>query len=392
MPRVISTHRPNLGTDELSAVARVFESGWLGQGDTTRAFEDALAERLGVPHVVAVSSGTAALHLALEALALAPGAGVLVPSLTFAATVQAILAARLQPIFCDVDSRTLQLDLDDLSRRATRRLSAHDALVARAVLPVHFGGEACDMRALRAIADENDLAIVEDAAHAFGSSMQGRPLGTLGRLGCFSFDPIKTITCGEGGAVATHDTALADRVRVARNLGIDSDGWRRHTGAAGWRYAVTAPGWRYHLPNVNAAIGLVQLARADAFIARRQALVRRYAEALTGIDGLVQVTRPAPDVCPFTYVVRVPGGRRDALMAYLRARGIGTSVEYIPNHLQPAFARWRVTLPATDAAFAEILSLPLHTALSDADVGDVIAAVQAFADQGGLACARHATC
>ncbi len=386
MSHQIFTHRPVLGTEELSAVARVMESGWLGMGPLARAFEDALGRELDVPHVVAVSSGTAALHLALEALDLPRGSGVLVPSLTFVATVQAILAAGLVPVFCEVDPTTLQIDLADVTARLDARvdLPGQGARI-RAVLPVHFGGSACDMPALVRLAEARGLAIVEDAAHAFGSSAGGRALGTLGTMGCFSFDPIKNITCGEGGAVVTSSARLADRVRQARVLGIAADGWSRHTGAAKWHYDVRGRGWRCHLPDLNAAIGLAQLAKLDEFRARRQALVRQYAARLAGAPRMTPVTVPDADVCPFTYTIRVHGGRRDALMASLRAVGIGTTVEYIPNHLHEAFAAFRRPLPVTERVFGEILSLPLHAGLRDEDVAAVASAVRAFLEDEAAA-------
>jgi perosamine synthetase len=379
---VIPTHRPALGPEELSAVGRVFDSRWLGLGDVTRAFEEALQTWLDVPHVVGVSSGTAALHLALEALALPVGSGVVVPSLTFAATVQAILAAGLRPVFCEVDD-TLQIDLHDVQARLSSRGPTPTAERPRVLMPVHFGGASCDMRALAAVAEQHGLHIVEDAAHAFGSTHGGRALGTFGSAGCFSFDPIKNVTCGEGGAVATHSADIAARVTRARALGISSDGWRRHTGAASWAYDVSGKGWRYHLPNMNAAIGLAQLDRASAFRARKQAIVRQYDRAFASLAGIERVGRPDDGVFPFTYAVRVGGGRRDALMAHLGARGVGTAVEYIPNHLQPAFSAYRTELPITERLYGEILSLPLFAELTDADVSRVVESVVAFFEPGG---------
>jgi len=359
-----------VGEAELAAVARVFESGWLGQGDVTRAFEAAVGERLGVAHLVAVSSGTAALHLALEALGLPAGSEVLLPSLTFVATPQAVLAAGLVPVFCEVDPWTLQIDLSDAARRVGPR--------TRAILPVHYGGAACPVEELRALAARHDLRVVEDAAHAFGSSVDGQALGTLGDAGCFSFDPIKSLTCVEGGAVAISSGALAARVRQRRVLGMPADGWSRHTGTKGWHYDVSDRGYRAHLPNVNAAIGLAQLATFDEARARRQAIVRRYHRVLgegSGLPGIRPVTQPSDAVCPFTYVVRVAGGRRDGLMTGLRARGIATAVEYVPNHIHSLFARPELTLPVTEGVFREILSLPLHAGLTDGEVDEVIEAV-----------------
>jgi perosamine synthetase len=232
--------------------------------------------------------------------------------------------------------------------------------------------------------------VVEDAAHAFGSSHAGRALGTFGDAGCFSFDPIKNITCGEGGAVATHSAALAERLAPLRMLGMAADGWNRQaTGAAGGHH-VRSRGWRCHLPNINAAIGLVQLGRLDAFRARKQAIVARYDAALAGLAGLERVTRPRPDWVPFTYVVRVPGGQRDALAAHLRARGVGTAIEYTPNHLQPAFERYHAPLPVTERIYGEMLSLPLSTALTDEDVDRVLDGVTSFFAPAEVPCTRNA--
>lgn len=382
----IPTHRPALGAAELSAVGRVFDSRWLGHGETTVAFEKALGGILGSPHVIGVSSGTAALHLALDALDLPPGSGVVVPSLTFVASVQAILAAGLTPLFCDVDASTLQLDLEDVRARLAAVASRPgSAARPRAIMPVHFGGAACDMAALMALASEHDLLVVEDAAHAFGSTQEGRPLGTFGIAGCFSFDPIKNVTCGEGGAIATSSRRVAERVTATRALGISSDGWSRHTGSASWAYEVHDRGWRCHLPNLNAAIGLAQLERAPLLRARKQEVVERYHAALHSLPGLTVITRPSPDVFPFTYAVRVHDGRRDHLMACLRARNVGTSVEYIPNHLQPAFAAWRTSLPVTEQLHREILSLPLFAELTDDDVSYVVDAVTTYFGHGGTA-------
>lgn len=367
-PGVVALHRPSVGPEELAAVARVFETRWLGMGEATSRFEARLRERLGVPHVLGVATGTAALHLALEAIGAPPGHEAIVPSLTFVATVQAVVAAGLRPVFCEVRPDTLTLDVEDAKRLVTPRTAA--------IVPVHYGGVSCDMPALIDLARRRGVRLVEDAAHAFGSTDEGWPVGTRGDIGCFSFDPIKNITCGEGGAVATRDEALALRVRRRRNLGIDRDGWTRQRGGGG--YEVSGPGYRYHLSNVNAAIGLAQLERADEFRARRQAVVHAYDAALAGLEGLTPVTRPAAEVFPFTYVVRVAGGRRDALLAHLRARGIDAAIEYIPNHLQPAFAAFRRPMPATVQIFEEILSLPLHAELTASEVARVVDAVHAF--------------
>ena len=366
----IPVQRPFLGAEELRAVERVFESRWLGLGACTQEFERALCAFLGVAHVVAVNTGTAALHIALDLLDLKPEDEVLVPTLTFAATTQAVVMAGATPVFCDVDARTFNLDVHDAAARITAR--------TKAILPVHYGGTACDMDAVRALAAQAGLKVIEDAAHAFGSTYRGHKIGTLSDLTCFSFDPIKNITCGEGGAVATNDRDMAERAAARRVLGITKDTWSRQGTVRPWSYDVAGPGFRYHMSNINAAIGLEQLKRFDAFRQRRQAIARRYDEALADLPGLVVREQHLPETCPFSYVIRVLDDRRDALMDHLRSSDIMTGVHYIPNHLHRAFAHRRTSLPVAERLGQEILTLPLFYEMTDPQVEFVIAAVRRF--------------
>jgi perosamine synthetase len=367
---MIPVQRPCVGQEELKLVSEVFESRWLGMGSVTRTFEDRLASLLGVRHVVAVNTGTSALHLALNALALKPGDEVIVPSLTFVATVQAILQAGATPVFCEVSPETLNMDLADAFNRVTPR--------TKAFLPVHYGGLPCEMDGLLLFAREHDIRIVEDAAHAFGSSYKGRPIGGLGDLTCFSFDPIKNITCGEGGAVTTNDDELASRLVPARILGIDNDTWSRYRNERNWFYQVVEPGFRYHLSNINAAIGLAQLDRLDAFKSRKRAIVRQYDEAFGAVGGLALIRHDLDEEFPFFYIVRVLDGRRDSLMTHLKGRGVGSGVHYIPNHIQPLFSKYAMPLPVTEQVFEEIVTLPLYVEMTDDDVALVVSAVRHF--------------
>jgi perosamine synthetase len=367
----IPVQRPCLGQEELQAVGRVFESRWLGLGSCTEAFERELQTFLGVRHAVAVNSGTAALHIALEILDLQPGDEVLVPTLTFVATAQAVVMAGATPVFCDVEARTFNLDVRDAATRITPR--------TKAIIPVHYGGTACDLEALDRLAAEARITIVEDAAHAFGSTYRGRKIGARDHLTCFSFDPIKNITCGEGGAVVTNDPDLAGRAAACRLLGITRDAWSRRETASPWSYDVAGPGYRYHMSNINAAIGLEQLKRFDAFQQRRRAIARRYDEALAGIPGLVRREQHLEETCPFFYVVRVLDGRRDALMEHLKGGGITTAVHYIPNHLHRAFMHLQTApLPVAERLIGEILTLPLFYEMTDEEVEFVVSAIRRF--------------
>jgi len=367
---MIPVQRPYLVGAAAPGVEAVLSGGWLGAGPRVEEFKRSLRAAVGARHVVAVSSGTAALHLALAALDLRAGDEVLVPSMTFVATVQAVLLAGGTPVFCDVRADTLNLDPDDVARRVTPR--------SRVVLPVHYGGVPCDMDALLALAAANGLRVVEDAAHAFGSSYRGRPVGSLGDVTCFSFDPIKNITCGEGGAVATDDDAIARAVVRLRCLGIEPGSRSPPGRPAPHPYTVTSVGYRYHLSDINAAVGLSQLERAGEIRARKVAVVAAYDSAFAGLSWLTPFSRPA-DCFPFNYVVRVAGGgARDALMQHLARHGVGSGVHYPPNHLQPAFARYHVSLPVTERLADEILTLPLSAAMTGAEVATVIDAIHAF--------------
>lgn len=367
---MIPVQRPYLGQEELEAVRQVFDSRWLGMGSATKEFEDKLCEFLGAKHVIAVNTGTSALHMALDAINLQPGAEVILPSLTFVAAVQAVIAVGARPVFCEVCPDTLNMDVQDALRRVTDR--------TQVIMPVHYGGLACDMDELLTFGRERRIWIVEDAAHAFGSTYKGRKVGTLGDLTCFSFDPIKNITCGEGGAVVTDNDELANRLIPKRILGIENDTWSRYRSERNWFYEVVTPGYRYHLSNINAAIGLEQLKRMDVFKVRKQAIVRRYDEAFRDIPGLALIKHNLDETFPFFYIVRVLNGRRDAMMKYLKQKGIGTGVHYIPNHIQPLFAEFRVPLPITGQVYEEILTLPLYFEMTDDDQQAVVEATRTF--------------
>lgn len=370
--RKVYLQRPSLGSEEGAAVGRVLESRWLGMGPRTMEFEERVREFLGAGNVIAVNSGTSALHIALDSIGIGPGDEVIVPSLTFVASIQAIANLGAEPVFCDVERNTLNLNLDDLVAKITFR--------TRAIMPVHYGGVPCDMDKLLQIADEKKLRVIEDAAHAFGSKYKGRMVGSFGDITCFSFDPIKNITCGEGGAVVTNNAEIAEIIRVKRMLGIDNDTWTRYEGRRNYMYEVRTNGYRYHMSDMNAAVGLVQLEKAGIFKARKQNIVARYDDFFKDIAELRLLDRGLPEVFPFFYVVRVLGGRRDELIADLNSKGILTGVHYIPNHLQPYFEKFAVpiSLPETEKAFNEILTLPLYVEMSDDDVEYVIRSVGDF--------------
>jgi perosamine synthetase len=360
----IPVSRPSVGEEELAAVRRVFASGWLGLGADVLEFEKAIGRFLGAPHVICTNTGTTALHLALDSLGIGPGDEVLVPSFTYVASAQAISATGARPVFCDIREENLNLDVEDAGRRLTPR--------TKAILPVHYRGIPCDIDEIQELAAEHDLHVVEDAAHAFGSSSKGRPIGSFGEMACFSFDPIKNITCGEGGAVVFQDDGLLERLQQKRILGTDKDTWSRYRNERSWFYDVVTQGYRYHMSNINAAIGLVQLRRFDAMNRRKIEVARRYDEAFGNIDGVViPGNRGYEGIGLFAYMMRVRS-RRNELMDYLAARGVGSGVHYIPSHLFSFYHREGLVLPVTEQVYREIISLPLFPDITDEEVERVI--------------------
>src|SRR3990172_6604946 len=259
---MLPVSRPSMGQEELEEVKKVFDSGWLGLGSTVFEFENVLKEYLGAKNVIAVNTGTTALHIALDAFGVGVGDEVIVPSLTFCASIQVITALRAIPVFCEVYPNSVNIDIEDVKNRITPK--------TKAIMPVHYCGNACDMDALLDIGKEKNIVIIEDAAHAFGSLYKDRKIGSFGDVTCFSFDPIKNITCGEGGAVVLGNDEIAEEIRRKRILGIDKDTWHRYKNERSWFYEVTTQGYRYHMSNINAAIGVAQFKKLDLFIEKKR--------------------------------------------------------------------------------------------------------------------------
>lgn len=371
---MIAISKPVTGPEEILAMQKVFESGWLGLGSTVFQFEEELKKYLGARNVIAVNTGTSALHLALTAFGIGPGDEVIVPSITFAACVQVIVALGATPVFAESEEATLLLDIGDVEKRLTPK--------TKVVMPVHFCGSSCDMDRLMALARKNGFKVVEDAAHAFGSDYKGRKVGAQGDAVCFSFDPIKNITTGEGGAVVVSDDSVAEEVRRMRILGIDKDTWHRYKNTRTYFYEVVSPGYRYHMPNFCAAVGLEQLKKLPGFIARRREIAGRYDAAFRGLSRITPLKVDLANAVPHIYIIRVNAARRDAFMEALKSRGVGTGLHYIANHIQPFFKKYaRAPLPRAEHLWQEIVTLPLHCAMSDQDVETVVGAVLDFSKQ-----------
>jgi dTDP-4-amino-4,6-dideoxygalactose transaminase len=371
--------RPDLGEEEIAAVAEVVRSSWIGMGPRTLEFEEAFADYVGAGHAVALGSCTAALHLALLASDVGPGDEVITSGLTFAATVNAILATGARPVLVDVDRRTLNLDPGEVEAALTER--------TRAILPVHFGGLACDMAALGAIAERHDLRIVEDAAHAVGAEVDGARIGALGHAACFSFYPNKNMTTGEGGMVTVEDPAVADALRELRLHGLGVDGWKRYAAKQLVPSVVIRHGWKYNMTDLQAALGLVQLRRLDGFQARREEMARRFDEAFADlpVDRQIRPDEASGGRHALHLYVLLPRlaeltvGRDEVVLA-LRAENVGAAMHYPAMHQHPFYREEmgiaRGDLPNADWVTERTLSLPMSPSMSDRDLDAVITATR----------------
>ena len=379
--RTVPFYRPDIGDDEIAAVVDTLRSGWLTVGPRTQEFEQEFARAVGAPHAVAVSSCTAALHLALDALDVEPGDEVITSTLTFAATGATIVHSGARPVLVDCTRDTLNLDPADVARKVTPR--------TRAVVPVHFAGQPAAMDEILDVARRHGLKVIEDAAHALPASYRGRTVGTIGDLTAFSFYATKNLTTGEGGMLTLADAALADQLRSRRLHGMSRDAWRRYSAQGSWRYDVSYPGFKYNMTDVAASMGLVQLRRLPALHRRRQQIVALYDEMLRDRPELEPlVTRPDVMHAWHLYVVRIRPERlrvdRDALIEHLKAEGVGTAVHFIPLHLhsfyRDAFGYRPEHFPVASAAAESILSLPLFTLMSDDDVRYVATTLRRILD------------
>jgi dTDP-4-amino-4,6-dideoxygalactose transaminase len=369
--------RPTIGREAIDEVVACLQSGWITTGPRVKRFEQALRDYLGAPHVLALSSATAGLHLALLALDLQAGDEVITTPMTFAATLNTIVLAGGMPVLVDVEPRTYNMDV--------RRVAAAITPRTRAIVPVHFAGLPVDLDPLLALAQQHGLRVIEDAAHAIGTEYQGRRIGAFGDTQVFSFHPNKNMTTGEGGCIATRDARLAERLTLLRFHGMDREAWDRFGHKGNQHYEILLPGFKYNMMDLQAALGLHQLPALEAFIARRTELARRY-QALLG--GWPQWTLPGAPAYAHRHAWHLyapllepaaAGMDRDAFMAGMKARNIGTGLHYRAVHLSPYYRErfgWRPgSFPRAESIAERIVSLPLFPAMRDTDQDRVVAAM-----------------
>ncbi len=370
---MIPVFKPLLEPEELQASVGALELGWLGMGSYVGQFEAALKTYLDIPdrHVVAVSTGHAALHLGLLIAGVGPGDEVITASFNNVADFQAILAVGAIPVFCDIDDETLCIDLDKAETLVTSR--------TKAMIVMDYDCVLCDHAHVAAMARKFGLRVIHDAAHAFGSTYHGKMIGSFSDICMFSFDPVKTITCIDGGALVVRTEEEVQILHELRLVGMGQAAAHMYQNQRAWTYDVKRLGFRYHMTNMHAAIGLAQLAKMDRIIASRRAACLRYNRELGSLPDVGVPRTDFEGITPFLYYIRVPEAKREALRAHLRAQEIDTGIHWQPGHWFTLFKDFpRGDLSVTERVAREVISLPLHSCMSDETLGRVIAGITGF--------------
>lgn len=367
---------PLIGEEEISEVIDTLRSGWLTTGPKVGRFEGEFAAYVGAKHAIAVNSCTAALHASLAGLDIRAGDEVIVPTLTFCATANVAVHLGAVPVIVDVDEN-FHISTEAVRRAITPR--------TRAIIPVHYAGQACSLREILALADSYGIPVIEDAAHAAGSEYACAKIGSHGRAVCFSFYAIKNMTTGEGGMITTNDDGLAQRLRLLSLHGMSHDAWKRYTDTGSWYYEVLEAGYKYNMTDVQAALGIHQLRRLDGFVSRRQEIARMYDKALSDVPEVLLPRRLAGRNHTYhLYAIRLQLDildlSRSEFIDELRVRNVGAAVHFIPLHRHPFYQkRYSFSpdqFPVAEEIYRGLLSLPLYPLMTDGDVADVITAVK----------------
>jgi dTDP-4-amino-4,6-dideoxygalactose transaminase len=376
---------PEIGQEEIDEVSDTLKSGWLTTGPKTARFEKEFAEFLGTPHALAVNSGTAGLHLALEAIGVGAEDKVITSPYTFTASAEVIRYLGADPIFVDIDPRTFNLDPQKLESKL-QSFDESCLSAVKAIIPVHFGGQACEMGAIMRLALDYDLKVIEDAAHALPCMSKGQMIGAVGHVTVFSFYVTKPLATGEGGMITTGSDELAGRMKIMRLHGISHDIWDRYTSTKPkWFYEVVAPGFKYNMTDIMAAMGIHQLRKVNQFQSRRQWIAEQYTRAFSDLPMRTPyVACPEDKHSWHLYVIQLELEKlqvtRDEFIEKMAEKGIGTSVHFIPLHIQPY---WRdryefkpEDFPIALDCYRRAVSLPIYSKMTDDDVERVIKAVR----------------
>jgi perosamine synthetase len=368
----IPVFRPDVTEQEVEAVAATLRSGWIGAGPRTAEFEQQFGEAMQVRFAISTGTGTAALQAALAGLGTGPGDEIILPAFTWVSAFQVIRSFGATPVFADIEPDYLTIDPQHVAQLISGR--------TRGILAVHHGGQLADMEALSRLARAHNLWLLDDAAHACGAMYQGRPVGSLADLTCFSFNAVKNLTTGDGGMVTTNDEQLAHRLRLHRSLGIDWDTYSRYEqnkSKCSWIYDVVCEGQRSHMNDIAAAIGLVQLQRLNEMNRKRARLVDRYREAFSDV-ATFRVVGPRPATQPSHHMCTLRVADRDHFVETMRGQGIRVGVHYIPIHLFSVAQPCSQVLPVTETIWREVATLPVYPGMTDSEQDRVIEAAREF--------------
>lgn len=380
--RTIPFHRAFTGEDEVRAITEVVRSGWLTMGAKTVEFEKQFASYVNAKYAIAVSSCTAALHLSLDAIGVGHSDEVLVPTTTFTSTAEVVTYLGARPVLVDVEGGTLNIDVQDADRKVTPR--------TRAIVPVHFAGQPCNLGDVEQFSNRCGLHVIEDAAHALPAEYEGRRIGSISELTAFSFYATKTLCTGEGGMITTNNEQYAARAQIMRLHGINRDAWKRYTSEGTWFYEVIEAGYKYNFTDLQAALGMAQLAKCDLMQKARCSIAQRYTEAFQRNPALlVPGVSPGRTSAWHLYVLRLRPDRlrinRDVFIQELAAAGVTCSVHFIPLHLHPFYQRKygykSGDFPVAEAEYARTLSLPIYPGMTAEEVDYVIWAVMNTAER-----------
>ncbi len=379
----IPFHLPDIGEEEINSVIETLRSGWLTTGLKTKQFESEFADFIGASHAIALNSCTAALHLALEAVGVTAGDEVIVPTMTFAATAEVVHYCRASPVLVDCTSDTLNVDVDAIEQAITSK--------TKAIIPVHFAGQPCEMDRILELARSRNIKVIEDAAHALPAKYQGEMVGTLGDITCFSFYATKTMTTGEGGMATTENGEWAERMRILSLHGISRDAVNRYTPEGSWYYEICYPGYKYNLTDMASALGIAQLRKCHKFREIRHRYAKFYNEAFKEIPELtIPHVNESIEHAWHLYVIQLNLEKlrigRDQIIDLLKERGIGTSVHFIPLHLHPYYRNNNMyssskNFSVANQVFTRIISLPIYPKMTDVDVQYVIENVTGLVQQ-----------
>ncbi len=364
---------PAIGKDTIQHISDTLEIGWLGMGATTKEFEDLISDYLELDdrYVVATNTATSALHLALLAADIGPNDEVITPSFNCVADQQAIRMTGAEPVMCDIQEDNLGIDTEKAKLLITEK--------TKAIIPLHYAGIPCNQNQVYEITKKHQIRVIEDCCHAFGTTINGRKIGSYGDMALFSFDPVKTITSIDGGCIVVNNKDEFEKIQHMRLLGMNKDTIERYKNKRSWNYDVVIQGYRYHLNNVMASVGISQIKRVEEIISSRRKVCQAYNQSFKTIDGLKIPNSDFENVSPFIYVIRVLDGKREKLIEYLQKKSIDTGIHWTPVHKFSYFSKSKCgDLSVTNKIADEILTLPLHSNMNSESIERVIKGVKTF--------------